>query len=77
MQHLKSAVSRPHQELEGFQRVSLEPGQTKTVSIELKAAQLAYWDVATHAFRVESEPVRLMVGDSSANLPLNATIQVE
>jgi beta-glucosidase len=77
VQHLNSAVSRPSKELEGFARVSLDPGQTKTVSIELKAAQLAYWDVETHAFRVESEPVRLMIGDSSANLPLNTTIQVE
>ncbi len=77
VQHLKSAVSRPHQELEGFARVSLEPGQTKTAAIELKAAQLAYWDVKTHAFRVESEPVRLLIGDSSANLTLNTTIQVE
>jgi len=77
VQHLHSAVSRPHQELEGFARVSLDPGQTKTVTIELKAAQLAYWDLETHAFRVESEPVRLLIGDSSANLPLNTTIQVE
>jgi beta-glucosidase len=72
-----SAVPRPRQELEGFQRVSVDPGQTKTVSIELKAAQLAYWDLRTEAFRVESKPVRLLIGDSSANLPLTTTIQVE
>ncbi len=77
VEHLHSAVSRPHQELEGFARVSLDPGQTKMVSIDLPAKQLAYWDVKTHGFRVEAEPVRLMVGDSSANLPLKTTIQVE
>lgn len=77
VEHLHSAVSRPHKELEGFQRVSLDPGQTKTVTINLPASQLAYWDVKTHGFRVEAEPVRLMVGDSSADLPLKATIQVE
>jgi beta-glucosidase len=77
VQHLHSAVARPGEELEGFQRVSLAPGETRTVSIKLAASQLAYWDVNSRRFRVESQPVRLMVGDSSANLELNTTIQVE
>ena len=77
VEHLHSAVSRPHEELEGFQRVSLAAGETKTVSINLQASQLAYWDEHTHAFRVESEPVRLMIGDSSANIALNTTIHVD
>lgn len=74
---LHSAVSRPREELEGFERVSLEPGETKTVTIPLAASQLAYWDEKTHEFRVEAEPVGLMVGDSSANLPLSVTEKVE
>jgi beta-glucosidase len=77
VKHLKSKVQRPSKELEGFQRVTVDPGQTKTVQIELPASRLAYWDTKTNAFRVESEPVSLMVGDSSADLPLNTTVQVE
>ena len=77
VKHLHSAVERPREELEGFQRVTVEAGQTKTVEIQLPASRLAYWDTKTKAFRVEAEPVQLMVGDSSANLPLNATIRVE
>ena len=77
IKHLHSAVPRPQQELKGFERVPIEPGQTKTVSIKLPAAQLAYWDVHTHAFRIESEPVLVMIGNSSANIALNTTIQVE
>jgi beta-glucosidase len=77
VKHLHSAVERPRQELEGFQRVTIEAGQTKTVEISLLASRLAYWDVKTHAFRVEAEPVELMVGDSSANLPMNTTIHVK
>ncbi len=77
VKHLHSAVSRPQQELEGFERVSVDPGQTKTVSIKLPASQLAYWDAHTHAFRVEPEPVSLMIGDSSANIALKTTVQVE
>jgi beta-glucosidase len=77
VQHLHSAVERPREELEGFQRVSIDPGQTKTVQIPLKASQLAYWDTKTHAWHVEAEPVTLLAGDSSANLPVKTTIHVE
>jgi len=68
-------VVRPREELEGFQRLALNPGQTKTVTIPLKASQLAFWDVGTHAFRVLQEPVKLMVGDSSANIALSTIFQ--
>jgi beta-glucosidase len=77
VKHLHSAVPRPQQELKGFERVALDPGQTKTVSIKLPAAQLAYWDTHAHTFRLESEPVRVMIGDSSANIALSTTMQVE
>jgi hypothetical protein len=43
----------------------------------LPASRLAYWDVKTQAFRVESEPVSLLVGDSSANLPMSKTVRVK
>jgi beta-glucosidase len=77
VEHPHSSVTRPHEELEGFERVAVNPGQTKTVSIKLQASQLAYWDEHSHAFRVEPEPVDLMIGDSSANIALKTTIQVD
>jgi beta-glucosidase len=77
VKHLKSAVQRPKEELEGFQRVGLKPGETKTVKNPLKATQLAYWDVKQNGFKVETEPVKLMIGDSSADIKLTKTIQVD
>lgn len=77
VKHLHSAVPRPRQELEGFKRVSIDAGQTKRVEIPLPASQLAYWDVKTEGFRLEKEPVSLMIGDSSADLPVTTTIHVE
>ncbi len=77
VKHLHSAVSRPREELEGFERVTIDAGQTKTVEISLAASQLAYWDAKTHAFRVEAEPVTVLVGDSSADLPQKTSVQVE
>jgi beta-glucosidase len=75
--HLKSAVDRPKRELKGFERVTLQPGETKTVQIALKASTLAYWDEKQGSFQVEAEPVKIMVGESSADIKLDTTIQVQ
>jgi len=75
--HRGSKVERPREELVGFQRVTVAPNQTKTVQIALPASRLAYWDVKSQAFRVESEPVSLMVGDSSADIGLQTMVRVQ
>ncbi|HWZ50048.1 MAG TPA: glycoside hydrolase family 3 C-terminal domain-containing protein [Granulicella sp.] len=77
VKHLKSNVTRPNQELKGFQRVSLEPNQTKTIEIPLKAEALAYWNEKQARFQVEGEPVQLRIGDSSSDLSLDTTIHVK
>ncbi len=77
VKHLQSKVEHPREELEGFQRVTVNPNETKTVDIPLKASQLAYWDEKANTFTVEAEPVSLMVGDSSADMKLNTTVQVK
>jgi beta-glucosidase len=72
----KSAVSRPHKMLVGFQRVTLKPGETRTVRIPLEARRLAWWNAARGAFEVETVPVRLMLGESSADIKLTRTLEV-
>jgi beta-glucosidase len=74
VKHDRSSVERPPEELEGFQRVTLNPNETRTVQIPLKASQLAYWDVKLPGFRVEAEPVALMIGSSSKDIKLTATV---
>jgi beta-glucosidase len=77
VKHLASKVERPDKELKGFKRVTLQPGETKTVEIPLKASQLAYWDDKAKYFRVETEPVRLMAGGSSAGPQASTTLRVQ
>jgi beta-glucosidase len=77
VQHLGSGVERPQIELKGFERVHIEPGAGKNVVFELKPRDLAYWDTARHAWRVEREPVRILAGGSSDKLPVQAILQVE
>jgi beta-glucosidase len=77
VQHLGSGVERPQLELRGFERVHIEPGAEKNVVFELKPRDLAYWDTARQAWRIEKEPVRILAGGSSAELPVQAILQVE
>ncbi|WP_236657318.1 glycoside hydrolase family 3 C-terminal domain-containing protein [Acidisarcina polymorpha] len=76
VKHLKSKVERPREELKGFQRVSIQPNEKKTVTIPLEATDLSYWDEKLGRFQVEAEPVSLMVGDSSADIKLDAKLQI-
>jgi len=77
VKHLGSKVERPRQELEGFKRVNLQPNETKTVDIPLKASTLAWWDQKLPGFRVEAEPVRVMVGNSSTDIAASTTVRVQ
>jgi beta-glucosidase len=77
VKHLKSKVERPLEELKGFKRITLNPGESQTVDMQLPASTLAYWNVAKHAFVVESEPVQVMVGSSSADIKEQQVIEVK
>ena len=74
--HEGSKVERPRLQLVGFQRVTLQPNETRTVEIPVQASRLAYWNARAKALEVESEKVSLLAGDSSANLPLKATVDI-
>lgn len=75
--HPKSKVQRPTQELKGIQRVTVQPNETKTVQIPLKASTLAYWNEKAQALQVEPEPIQIRIGSSSADIQLTAMEQVE
>jgi beta-glucosidase len=76
VKHLDSAVERPLKELKGFARIALQPGERKTVTLELKGEQLAYWNTAGHRFTVEQDRAQIMVGSSSADIKLSETVRV-
>jgi beta-glucosidase len=76
VKHLGSKVERPLKELKGFKRLFIKAGQTQHVTLRLKAEQLAYWNVEAHRFVIESERVELMIGASSADTKLSATVNI-
>ena len=68
-------ASRPIRELKGFQRVSLQPHETKTVRFELTPDDLTYWSTAKHGWVQETNTFDYWVGeDSTAALSGSFTV---
>ncbi len=60
-----SKVDRPVKELKGFARIKLAAGETKTMSLPVKAADLAYYNPDAGAWQVEATSYEVMAGPSS------------
>ncbi|MBG6067568.1 glycoside hydrolase family 3 protein [Micromonospora ureilytica] len=71
-----SRDTTPIRQLKAFQQVKLAPGQTRTVTLRLPAADLAHWDVTRSRWVVESSVHDLMVGASAEDIRARAAVRV-
>jgi beta-glucosidase len=72
---LVSSTTRPVKELKGFQRIALQPGETKTVALDITPDRLAFWNVDKQ-FVVEPGEFSIMTGPNSVELQ-SVTLTVE
>jgi beta-glucosidase len=72
-----NGIGRPARELKGFVKISLEPGEEKTVSFTLDKRAFAYYEQAVHDWMVESGEFTVELGASSRDMRLAAAITVE
>jgi beta-glucosidase len=72
-----ATLPRPERELKGFERVVLKPGESKRVIMKLNQRAFAYWDSASHGWRVDPGKFVVHVGDSSENTPLMETFSIQ
>jgi beta-glucosidase len=56
------SASRPVRELKGFLRVSLQPHETRTVTLALNTKDLGFWSPQTHHWSIEPSTFDLWVG---------------
>jgi beta-glucosidase len=71
-----SRDKQPLKQLKAFQRVSLKPGETKTVRLKIQQKDLAHWDVTRSKWVVESGTYDVLAGASSADIRARTSWQV-
>ena len=71
-----TAVVRPPQELKGFRKVPLAPGEKATLQFVLTDRDLSYYDVVRHDWVVTPGRHGIAIGSSSADLPLQQDLFV-
>lgn len=68
VQDVKSSVARPLKELKGFQKVQLQPGETKTISVPLDRSAFAFYDDKQGAWVAEAGEFKILVGASARDI---------
>jgi beta-glucosidase len=71
-----SSVPRPKKELKGFAKISLAPGETRQVTVELDRRAFAYYDVKGHDWKVEPGDFDVYVAQSAAQIQLTGKVAV-
>ena len=72
-----SSVFRPVRELKGFEKVELQPGESKEVTFTLGKRAFAYWNTQLHDWYVESGDFTIEIGQSSRRIEVSAVVQVD
>ena len=67
---------QPIESLRAFRRVQLAPGETRHITLDVPVNQLAFYDVTTHAFKVEPGIFDILVGAASDDIRLRAQLNV-
>jgi len=73
----KSELVRPHKELKGFVKVELQPGETKTVSVELDFRAFAYYHPRYQQWITEDGDYDILIGASAADIRHSVTVTLK
>ena len=69
-----SKIERPKLELKGFERVAVAAGESRQMKISIPLNNLRHWDEATHGWALEKGAAEILVGTSSAVLPIKTSV---
>jgi beta-glucosidase len=73
----KSGLARPEKELKGFTKVELQPGETKSVSIQLDFRAFAYYHPEYKQWITEDGDFDLLIASSAADIRQTLTVMLE
>jgi len=70
------AARRPLRELKGYEKVALQPGETKTVTMAINYRSLAWYSTQLHDWYAASGEYEILIGASSRDIRLNAALRL-
>ncbi len=73
----RSPVDRPLKLLRGFEKLMLQPGETRTVRFDVPVGRLGYWDTTAHAWAINPAYDIYVGGSSRTTDLLEASVTVE
>jgi len=73
----KSSLVRPQKELKGFAKVELQPGETRTVTLQLDSRAFAFYHPGYHQWITETGEFDILIGSSSADIHYAETVTLE
>ncbi|MGW5354487.1 fibronectin type III-like domain-contianing protein, partial [Streptomyces sp. NPDC004031] len=71
-----AASGEPPHQLRGYQRVTLNPGQSQTLTFTVSTHDLASWSTGSNNWTTAAGNYQILVGDSSRSLPVTGTLNV-
>ena len=76
VRRIGSKVEWPAKELKAFDRISLDAGETKTVTLEIPVDDLRYWNVDTNSWALEHGQIELLLGSASDDIRQKAETKI-
>jgi beta-glucosidase len=71
---LPAAAGEPPKRLIGWEKIELQPGESKTVTLKIDPLYLSIFNTATDHWTIAPGEYKIMAGPSSASLPLTTTV---
>ena len=73
----QASIDRPAKELKGFEKVWLNPGESKKVSFTIDASALSYYDMNRSAWYAEPGEFQALLGSTSSDIRANVTFTLK
>ena len=72
-----AGIDRPAKELKGFEKITLMPGESKTVAFEIDAADLSYYSIEDNGWKAEAGEFQALIGPSSEDIRTTASFELK
>jgi len=72
----ETALKRPNKQLVGLSRITLDKGETKSISFKVSKEQFKYWDVDTNGWKFDPGEFDFKMGASSGDIRLYQAIDI-